>query len=86
MLGKKICRAALASQPGEQRKSKAMVTPTEIETARTRPLKEKVLSRVMQDVAALDSQKAKAKAKSKKAKGAAKARWNANAYADAQSQ
>jgi hypothetical protein len=46
-------------------------------------MKEKVLSRVMQDVAALDSQKAKAKAKSKKAKGAAKAKWNANAYADA---
>jgi hypothetical protein len=47
-----------------------------------RTMKDKVLTRVRQDVAILDEQKSKAVAKSKKAQNSANARWNANAPAN----
>jgi uncharacterized protein YdaU (DUF1376 family) len=43
-----------------------------------RAMKDKVLSRVRQDIPTLDQQKAKARARSGKAKGAANGRWDAN--------
>jgi hypothetical protein len=48
-----------------------------------RAMKDKVISRVRQDIPALDEQKAKGRARSRKAKGAAKGRWDENAYANA---